>query len=210
MTNLLVNNNNINIFTSSSSKTGSGIANFVINSGTPGFYNVMCWTLTNQGVGYSQPFELTNSVFNVTIKTKTQKEYSKDFKFKAAQYLPTPVNFGNITIDVRTLLNDTITGIKGLEVSLEIIPYTNNVEYAEKILPVLVNKMLEYGINYFMISMSDMFITPSSEFKNISESKDIKNISFVLTDEEKKQIKNYGVNELSNFIFSKFGGKIFL
>ena len=209
MANLIVNNDKKIIFISSSSNTGSGIINFIINSGIPGYYNVLCWTLTNQGIGYSQPFNLTNTVFNVTILNKTKTKYFKTFKLKAQIFLSTPINFEDIFIDVRTISNKTIRGINDFEISLEIAPYSSTMEYTDKIFPILIKNILGIGINFFLTSNSEMFIIPTYDLKNKVIVKYMNTTSYVLSDEEILQIKDYDVNQLSNFIYDKFGGKIF-
>ena len=209
---MTVNGNRENKFTSTSSKSGRGVAYFNINSGIPGKYNIVCWTKTLIGIGYSKEFTLVNNIFDVKITSKIHKTYNKIFKFKASKYLISQINLGDIEIKASNISNSIIDDLIDKDIILQISPYTKIMEYANKILPKIINKILDIGLNFFLKSLSDMYVIPSNSTllnKTVSlrnlQSEPIK--SFQLSNDEKNRIKDYNMDQLNDFVFSKFGIK---
>jgi len=215
MTNLVINGNRENIFTSTASKSGSGILYININSGMPGIYCIVCWTMTNKGIGYSKNFRLENKVFNTSIVSKISSNYFKIFKFKANNYLTSQINLGDLYLDVKNSKNENINDINSGDIILKISPYSTMVEYADRIMPKLVNKILEIGLNFFVGSLSDMFVIVSNFTRvvnntsfNVSDFEKIPQEFFILGENEKNMLKNYNMDQLNDFILNRFGIKL--
>lgn len=214
LTNLIINGNKENIVTSTASKSGSGVLFININSGIPGTYSTVCWTMTNKGIGFSKKFRLQNNVFNSTIVTKMKNNYNRIFKFKASNYLISQINLGDLYLEVKNVKNESINELISNDIILKISPYSTTMEYADKILPKLINKMLDIGLNFFLNSLSDMFVIDSNNTMVNSNSSKLIDFDFlpqeyfILNNIEKNIIKDYNIDQLNEFIFSKFGIKL--
>jgi len=215
MTNLVINGNRENIFTSTASKSGSGILYINVNSGIPGIYCIVCWTLTNKGIGFSKNFRLENKIYNTTIVSKINNNYQKIFKFKANNYLTSQINLGDLYLDIKNVKNETIDDINSGDIMLKISPYSTIMEYADRILPKIVHKILDIGLNFFLRSLSDMFVIVSNFTRvvnnthiNVSDLEKIPQEFFILSEKEKNILKNYDMDQLNDFIVNKFGIKL--